>query len=232
MRMSGAVLCLSGLVVIGCGSPRMLAPGDVVGVSEELTVANRSSWSGALADESFQLGAFSVTAGDRDWNSRSEVEVMGFSKERTQGGYSFNLEGDGVALPGKCATEVRERSQDLGGGLEVGNEKQSVGCFCKAEGVIAYFSVRATTTKKYKGDLRVNDVPYQISGVYERESGPDSGDPTGYRVDSPNGPIGAVDVVQPGRAWIANALPAEQRAPLACLFAGLLLYQPPSHNFD
>lgn len=228
LRVLGAVV----LLAVGCGSPRMLAPGDVVGVSEQLVISDRSSFSGALADESFQMGGFAITEVDRNWNSRSEVGVMGFTEEKTKGGYSFNISGEGATLPGKCTTGVKERSHDMGGGLEVGDEKQSVGCFCKIENVLAYFSVHASTTDKYQGALGINGTQYRISGVYERESGPDSGDPTGYRVDSSAGPIGAVDVVRPGRVWISRELPAEQRGPLACLFAGLLLYEPPSHNFD
>lgn len=216
----------------GCGSGRMAAPADVIAASEALVIQNRSSWSGALADESFQLGTLAVTDVDRDWNSSSDVSVMGFDHEHTKGGYSFQVKDGDTTWSGACTTAVEERSLDLGGGAEVGDEKQNVGCYCRNGTQLAYFSVRATTTRKYTGDLRIMEVPYRISGVYERESGPDSSDPTGYRVDSSNAPIGAVDVINPGRVWISRTLPSEHRTPLACLFGGLLLYQPPSHNFD
>lgn len=220
------------IALAGCGSPRMAVPADVVTVSEELVISDRSSWSGALADESFQLGPFAIADVDRDWNSTSEVGVLGFSQGETTGGFSYKTEGGGASLVGACTSAVKQRSMDLGDGLSVGDEKQSVGCYCRQEDALAYFSVRATTTSEYTGELAVGPTRYRIRGIYERESGPDSSDPTGYRVDSDAGPIGAVDVLKPGRVWISRTLSAGERAPLACLLAGLLLYMPPSHNFD
>lgn len=185
-----------------------------------------------MADESFQLGAFAVTEVDRDWTSTSDVEMFGFTQGRTTGGFSFHTSGEGASHVGVCTTEVNDNSQDLGGGVTFSNERQSVGCFCRAGDEVAFLAVRAATTSKYQGEVTIGPTRYKITGVYERESGPDSGDPTGYRVDSDTGPIGAADVIKPGRVWISRTLPADQRSPLVCLFAGLLLYQPPSHNFD
>ena len=39
---------------------------------------------------------------------------------------------------------------------------------------------------------------------------------------------GAVGVLNPGRIWLARNLEEPQRARLACNFAGLMLYLPPT----
>ena len=41
-------------------------------------------------------------------------------------------------------------------------------------------------------------------------------------------PLGAVDIVHPGRVWINRTLDAGAQADLACLFGGVLLYRPPA----
>ena len=40
-------------------------------------------------------------------------------------------------------------------------------------------------------------------------------------------PLGAVETVHPGRVWINRTLGTGEKADLACLFAGLLLYREP-----
>ena len=62
----------------------------------------------------------------------------------------------------------------------------------------------------------------------ERDGGGSSHDPTGYRVDGGEAPLGAVDVMGKGRVWQSKALEGRARDDLACLFAGLLLYKPPT----
>ena len=44
--------------------------------------------------------------------------------------------------------------------------------------------------------------------------------------------VSAVEVAGKGRVWLNKSLDADARADLACLFAGLLLYQPPQSKFD
>ena len=42
--------------------------------------------------------------------------------------------------------------------------------------------------------------------------------------------IGAVEVLRPGRVWLSSRLPETERLPVACVSAGLMLYQPPSDH--
>ena len=69
---------------------------------------------------------------------------------------------------------------------------------------------------------------YQVEPVHTTEDG-ESSDPSGFRVDG-DGPLGAVEVIHPGQAWLKKGLAEPARSHSACLFAGLMLYKPPSDN--
>ena len=86
--------------------------------------------------------------------------------------------------------------------------------------------LQADITAGYNGSLTANGQQYRIESINERAEGFSSGDPTGYRVDGDQ-PTGAVEVLNPGRIWLALNLEQPQRARLACTFAGLMLYLPP-----
>jgi len=216
----------------GCGSARMAAPADVVTASTELAVQDRSSWSGAMADESFKLGPYQVSDVDRDWDSSTDTSVLGFSNDSTEGGYSFTLSEADTSLSGTCTTAANNRQQDLGGGFSMGNETRRLGCFCKQGDTVAHFTISSATASESTGELFIEGSRHYVAGVYDRESGPSGSEASGYRVDTSSGPLGAADVVKPGRVWIGRNVSAEQRPFFACLFAGMLLYQPPTHNFD
>jgi hypothetical protein len=201
----------------------MTAPQDIVKASEELKVADRSSWSGALADETFELGPYEVADVDRDWNSGSSWGVVGFSSESIAGGYSFALKHKGTAMKGVCATEETDDSLSLGSGMSVGNQTAKVACTC---GDDANVLLQTRTGDEYGGTLNTRGGSYQITAIYERDGGISDGTPAGYRVDG-DGPIGAVDVIKPGRAWIGKGIEGPEREELACIFAGLMLYMPP-----
>lgn len=222
MRM-GIVL---GLVVTGCAGPTMTVPADVSKVSEAIQITERSSMSGALVDESFVMGPYKVVDVDRDWNSGSSFSVGGYGSSNTVGGYTYGFDTDGGKLSGTCATAVKDKSASFGG-IAIGSQNASVGCECKAEGGGVKVTLESHNDDEYGGALESSGGTYQINAIYEREGGWSDGKPSGYRVDG-DGPIGAVDVLKPGKVWLARHVEVAQRAELACIFAGLLLYQPPT----
>src|SRR5688500_7317561 len=105
-----------GVLGIGCSGPRMQVPHDVAGRSEVLDATDRSRMSGALADESFKLGPYAVKDVDRKWDSGSGVSIGNVSHSKSQGGYTYKLEGRGAKLRGHCVTEDKETGDGLGGG--------------------------------------------------------------------------------------------------------------------
>jgi hypothetical protein len=224
-RLTRWAACAALASATGCGWS-MVEPTDVVQVSEELPVKDRSSWQGALADESFTLGPYRVTEVDRKWNSAESSSFLGFEASRVKGGFAYHLgSGDGK-LKGECATEERENSESLGAGAEFSKLVAKLGCRCSdAQGAIA-LTLEGSTTQQYGGTVGAPDLEYKITALTQRTKGWESHDPLGYRIDGPSAPIGAVDLKRPGRVWIGKSVEGAARAQLACLFAGLLLYQP------
>jgi hypothetical protein len=215
------------LALNACSAAHMALPSDVAQVSEQLPIADRSSWSGALADESFKLGPYAVNNVDRKWNSTNSSSLFGDRMSKTTGGYAFELAGQGVTLAGNCATEARERDTNLGNGLSFGATIGKLGCACADNAGNADLVLESSAEQHYEGMLKTSAGEYHVSSINEREGGSSSYDPTGYRVDGGDGPKGAVDVLGTGRVWVSKALEARPRAEVACVFAGLLLYQPP-----
>jgi hypothetical protein len=223
-RSAAALACLT---LGACSAAHMALPADVAQVSEQLPIVDRSSWSGSLADETFKLGPYAIQKVDRKWNSTQSSSMFGERMSNTTGGYTFELSGEALTLAGTCATEARERNTNLGNGFSVGATFAKLGCGCSDSAGSADLVLDSSATQHYEGMLKSSAGEYHVSSINEREGGSSSYDPTGYRVDAGDGPKGAVDVLGTGRVWLSKALEARQRAEIACVFAGLLLYQPP-----
>lgn len=204
----------------------MAQPVDVIQVSEELQVKDRSSFSGALANESFTLGSYKIADVDRKWNSTQSTSFFGMDASRTRGGYAYNLVANGTQLKGECATEDRKSGHDVGNGISYEKAFAKIGCRCSdAQGAIT-LTVGGGDSAVYEGAVTSPDLNYTVQAITKRAKGPSSKEPLGYRIDSDGAPIGAVDLKRPGTVWISKAAEGRAREDLACLFAGLLLYLP------
>ena len=208
---------------------QMVVPTDVSGVSDVITATDRSLWSGSLADETFTLGPYKVTDVDRDWNTSNgngvSISVFNFSSGKTVGGYAYRFNTPGGRMSGQCLTEAKDTSLEVSG-IDFRSRVAKLSCICGRAGTeVARVTVQADIMESYTGILITNDQQYTIESINEREGGLGSA-PTGYRVDSDK-PAGAVEVLNPGRIWLARNLKEPQRAKLACTFAGLMLYLPP-----
>jgi hypothetical protein len=212
----------------GCTVQQMALPADVAQASEALPISDRSGWSGAFVDESFNLGNYRVSDVDRKWDSTRSSHFFNRSASSTSGGYTFKLAGDGNALDGECATEAREHGASFAGGISFSALVAKLGCNCGDASGNAELELEAGNGAHYEGTLKTSGGEFHVSTIHEREGGTSSVEPTGYRVDGSNGPVGAVDVLNTGRAWLSKTLAGRARAEVACTFAGLLLYKPPS----
>ena len=121
-----------------------------------------------------------------------------------------------------------KRASRWGAATSIGKQTAKLGCACGNEGAPTASVVMASETgKTYGGTLKAHGDSYVLKALYERQGAMLSdGGPAGYRVDG-KGAVGAVDVMGKGRVWIQKGLSADQRGDLACVFAGLLLYQVP-----
>lgn len=228
----GSSSVVLGLMVAGCAGPRMVAPQDVARDSQVLEVADRSVMTGALANESFKLGSFAVSDVDRDWNKKSGFSVGGFSSATTTTGYSFKLKGAGGAWDGSCASAAENKGVlALGGSVDWGKTKLT--CECKQgsdKASVVLNSGSPDPDKNAAGELTVDDAKYKVSPVNETDKSNLGSGAAGFRYDGEDGAVGAVEVLRPGRVWLNTRLPEAQRLPLACVSAGLMLYQPPSNH--
>jgi len=166
---SGAVVV--GLGAAGCAGPRMVPPGDVVKDSQVLEVADRSSMTGSLVNESFKLGSFAVTDVDRDWNKKSGFSVGGYSNDTTTTGYSYKVKGSGGAWDGSCASSAKKQGVAvLGGSVDWG--KTSITCECKQGGSTASLVLKSDSpdsSKGSSGELTAGGAKYKVAAVNETD---------------------------------------------------------------
>jgi hypothetical protein len=211
----------------GCTQPTMAVPADVSAQLELLPVTERSAAKGALAKETFKVAPFAVTDVDRDWNSTKSKSIGGFSSQNTAGGYNWVFEGENLSVKGQCLIEGSNKSIGLMKGLSMNKQAAQIGCACDFDGIPTEVVLKTDKKQKYAGVLKTRSgKELQITALYEREGTMNSPDPTGFRVDGET-PLGAVEVIGNGRIWLAAGMEAAERADLACLFSGLMLYIPP-----
>jgi hypothetical protein len=221
-----------GLSAAGCAGPRMVAPQDVAQGSQILDATDRSSMSGALVNESFKLGSFAVSDVDRDWNKKSGFAVAGYSNDTTTTGYSFKLKGGDGAWDGSCASSANDKGvKVMGGSVDWGKTK--ITCQCKQGATTALVVLNAASpdsNKKATGELTVGDAKYEVSPVNDTDKSNFTSGAVGFRFDGQDGAVGAVEVLRPGRVWLNARLPEAQHLPVACVSAGLMLYQAPTEH--
>jgi hypothetical protein len=78
----------------------------------------------------------------------------------------------------------------------------------------------------FRGEVTTSTGGHRVTSVHELEGGSNQNEPSGYRVDG-RGVMGAVDVTAPGRVWFGKSVGDVERHELACVFVGLMLYEPP-----
>jgi hypothetical protein len=208
---------LSSESVIGCATPRMAPPADIVSASETLTVSDRSRASGSFVNEGFKLGNYQVVDVDRKWTSTDSGGVGPWSKETKTTGFSYALADGGKKLPGKCSSVTK--SQGFGG-FNWG----SVRIACSCDGAAGKAELVMTDAGR---TMTVGDKAYKVEPINAVEGGGTQSAPTGFRADG-DGPLGAVDVGHPGQVWLKKGLDDATRANTTCAFVGLMLYKAPS----
>jgi hypothetical protein len=204
----------------------MAVPPDVGPATDEVKVEGRSQASGMFVNEDFKIGEFAVANVSRGAKSSSKFGGFGGFKSSSETGYSFDLKQGADTLHGECISEASEGGFSLGS-LGVSNQQTKLGCACGNQGAPdASVVLESSTTSDYGGTLKAKDASYQVKAINDREGGLSGGGPAGYRVDG-QGITAAVDVLGPGRVWLAKGLTGDQRSDVACVLAGLLLYHPP-----
>ncbi|OYU26749.1 MAG: hypothetical protein CFE41_14835 [Burkholderiales bacterium PBB2] len=231
-RASMAALLATLLGVSACVTTptRMAAPGDLGQTAEVLDVGARAQGTGLFAAEDFQVGPYQVSHVKRGWTSSEGSSLGLFSSKTQKQGFSYRFKGQ-RDWDGSC--EYRSKEQGLKIGVQLENNKATLDCSCRHGEQTVRLELK-DEWKPLEGRLYVGGAEYRMSQVAERRT--QNGMPVeqslkspalGYRVDSLRGSaIAAVEVLHPGRIWQQRQLPAEQREPMACALAGLMLYGP------
>lgn len=211
--------------VAACTTQHLRVPSDVAPATEPMPVQGRSASSGLLVNEDFKLGDFDVADVSRGAKSTQSF-AAGFGFKSSAGsGYSFDLKRGADRLHGECTLEENESGASLGS-LTISKSRQKLACACGNDAApVASVVLEATNGKGYGGTLKAHDASYQVAALYDVEGGLSDGNPAGYRIDGA-GVEGAVDVLGPGRAWLAKSLEEPQRTDVTCVMAGLLLFKP------
>jgi hypothetical protein len=202
----------------------MAVPQAVAKGSEVLEAKDRSMASGALVDESFQLGRYPVTEVDRDWNSKGGFSAGPFSDKKATTGYQYQLTDGTNKLKGTCGSETKTKSIFGGGGSQIAWGSTTVACTCEGGADSA-----SLTWSSDKSEITVAGNTYEIKPIHETADGSSMSEPVGFSAGSKD-TLGAVEVTHPGRVWLNNKLSDEAKAGASCLFVGLMLYQPPKDD--
>lgn len=209
----------------GCATPRMAPPADVVDATETLTTTGRKRASGALVNESFQLGEYDVANVDRKSEKSRGVGVGPWSRTTKTNGFTYELVAGERKLAGKCA--AKSSSQGIGsasGSINWGSLEMA--CSCDDDDGKAELAM--TGDERW---LKVMGEEYTLEPIYALENGKKGSNPSGFRADNEDKEVlGAVEVVHPGQVWVKKGIDEAKKAKVACVFAGLMLYQPPSDD--
>jgi hypothetical protein len=233
---TGALLVGVVLGAAGCASVRMVPPADVAAESDVFEATDRSTASGFLVDESFVLGPYRVAEVDRQWTSarrsggRSPGDEASFAhfSEAAENGYSFRF-GDGEeALAAQCAVTTLKSGVEFGKDGSISSKTSRLMCVCgtpDASVKLELENASGTPT----GRLTLPRGTLALTVVREI-NGPVPMTKAGFRADLDGRPLGAVEVLHPGRIWLSRSLDDTERRQLGCLFAALMLYD--DHHYD
>jgi hypothetical protein len=220
---------LAGAVLVGaagCSTLRMKPPADVARQSDVYEAKNRSHATGLFVDESFALGPYKVAKVDRDWDKGGSFTVLGYSSADVTTGFSWELREGAETLAGRCGSLTATTGfAVLGGKLSSSDTK--VACGCGAGETAATLELEGRHRGKAKGKVTLPSGTFEIASVHETNAAWGQMEPAGFRVDGEGGPVAAVEVLRPGRLWLAKSLEAAERRQLACLLTGAMLYVEP-----
>ena len=225
------IVLLAGALAVtaGCAAARMVPPNDVAEGSDAFEAEGRSSMSGAWVDESFRLGPYAVAGVDRSWDSGQAVTHGAYTRNDVQSGYVYQFREGAEALLGSCTAQVAESSYALTKSFSSLSKAYRLTCTCGSGDRAASLEL-AREEGKPEGRVTLARGAVEVKSVHAT-NGLGTFHPAGYRLGNPGeAPLGAVEVLHPGRIWLSRSLEAGERRQLGCLMAGLMLWSEPSES--
>lgn len=225
MKRASVVVGVATLATTACTPLKMGVPSDLGQDADLIPITERSRMTGALANESFKLGPYQITSVKRGWNSSSSSEGPITSSGDAKTSYGFTFKSAQGEAQVKCGSKAASETVSLIV-VDIDSSQVNVGCVCEGAAANARFNLGAENDSKLEGPVLAHGNNLTIAAVMQFANGVRSREPVGYEFRTQRA-VSAVDVEMPGKVWMARSLDEQTRADLACLTAGLLLYQPP-----
>jgi hypothetical protein len=154
------------------------------------------------------------------WNA--QVPILGpVGNQSTTSGFSFTFTAPGGHTRAECFTRSGERKEFS----DIPDETNQVGCRCVGGGLNSEV-VMSGPDGDWRGQAMLHGYPLPMRSFNRYTNGAFSALPFGFEVRGQY-LMGAMASKRPGQVWLAHVLDPLTHAELACLFAGLLLYQQP-----
>jgi hypothetical protein len=223
-----------GLVVLtmtggfACTPLRMGVPADLAQESDVLQVTDRSSMTGAFANESFKMGPYEISNVDRKWNSSSSGSSLNFSANEAKTGYAFTFKTPQGEAKAQCGSKANQHNTSVMG-FDITTSQDDIGCACEGAGASGKIQIGSGNGDTHQSQVNTRGGNFTAVAVMRFSNGSKSSAPIGYEFRAQN-VVSAVELAHPGQLWMAKSLDEPTRADLACMAAGLLLYIPPKQD--
>jgi hypothetical protein len=205
----------------------MAVPDDVAGQAETLPVG-RSPY--LASDKPFSFGAYQVSDIERNWYPRQASPVLAPSPNTPLASYAFKFAGPDGEARGECALETAAPRISRNHFILL-RRTDRLGCRCQGPNIQSDVTLIPDTDRALTGQANLHGSSVDIMPVTHYANGaPTRGPFAGLQARTAT-PAGAVELLRPGRVWLARDLDQTRRSDLACLFAALLIYQEPLRKF-
>src|SRR5690606_30310456 len=145
--------------------------------------------------------------------------------------YTFRFTEGGETLEAECRT-FTDRDKVTHFGLESIEETARLRCACQGADRTATLDLRLTG-RKPSGSVVLAGQTFEMTSVTTANTSFAPAEPVGFRVDGADGPLGAVEVLHPGRVWLSKKLdPASAATSPASWPACCFMSRSDSDHFD
>ncbi|PRY14791.1 hypothetical protein CLV24_10328 [Pontibacter ummariensis] len=229
------------LVLPACSVPHMAVEPAFMQKAEELPVAGRTTF---RPSGNFNIGDFTVANVDRGWRRMRDFSIFSYHNIDAKQQYQFSLQdGQGEEWYVFGASRLHDKSLRSNTGVTIDvspNREYYASHFTSPESgdwhLLTVDPGDYLRRNKFEGEVSNGRTTYTISPVYKFEgrSLPMS-EIIGYEFMNGDEVVGAVQVINNGKAWLLPDLPRDIRMVLASAMASLLLYEKldePVENFE
>jgi hypothetical protein len=217
------LLVLTILTSTACTVARMqVAPSLASATPMDVTGSNPRVWNRPIG-----FGPFQSSEVQEGMKWGFSIPLLGIDASYRSQPYRLVLQSPSGPIQAECVTRSAELSRSgfaldptlgrmpvLGCGFRSGDDEWTMGLLEQAPG--------------RRGEIR-GDTPWTIRSVLVSERSPiSSSEPLGYEILRDGDVIGAVEVINRGRVWMAPSLEGRDQQRLAAAAAALLLFRDPA----